>query len=213
MGLSPFFFFKGANRNDSRELVVMAAEAREPFRDAQKRLKDATLKRLHEACRLGRSDDVMKMMVGLSLLSITCAFHSFRSAHACCVLHVFFHSFRSAHACCILLRFAPVCTVPALRQILFMLRLFACFGLAFRCLIASFRCGMLRRSDGIFFFYYPSWLTMQSEVLEIIGINDKVTIQFCFAAYEGTSYQPHAGGSTLPWVPPAKAMAQGLCWC
>ena len=31
---------------------------------------------------------------------------------------------------------------------------------------------------------------MQSEVLEIIGINDKVTIEFCFAAYKGTSYQP-----------------------
>jgi hypothetical protein len=111
----------------------MAAEAREPFRDAQKRLKDATLKRLHEACRLGRSDDVMKMMVITSL------------NHLCISL---------VSQCTRLLRFAPVCTVPAFRQILFMLRLFACFELAFRCLIASFRCGMLRRSDGIFFLYY-----------------------------------------------------------
>jgi hypothetical protein len=50
---------------------------------------------------------------------------------------------------------------------------------------------------------------MQSEVLEIIGINDKVTIQFCFAAYKGTSYQPHAVGSTLPWCHPQKPWRKG----
>ena len=78
----------------------MSAEAREPFRDAQKRRKDATLKRLHEACRLGRSDDVMKMMVITSL------------NHLCLSLVVL---------CTRLLRFAPFCTVPALCQILSML--------------------------------------------------------------------------------------------
>ena len=88
----------------------MAAEAREPFRDAQKRLKDATLKRLHEACRLGRSDDVMKMMVITSLNDL-------------CISLV--------AQCTRLLRFAPVCTVPALCQILSMLRLLASFGLSF----------------------------------------------------------------------------------
>ncbi len=34
----------------------------EPFKDPQQRLREATLKRLHEACRLGRSDDVTRMM-------------------------------------------------------------------------------------------------------------------------------------------------------
>ena len=39
-----------------------AERGMEPFKDPQQRLKDATLKRLHEACRLGRSDDVQRMM-------------------------------------------------------------------------------------------------------------------------------------------------------